>query len=178
VSARAAGLVLPLAVALALGGLGVAAYLTVVHYAHQPIVCSSIGDCELVNSSRYAKVGGVPVALLGAASYAMLAVLATAAWLRRDAMVLLGAWALALAAFAFSMYLTYIELRVLHAICVYCVASAGLMTALFAVLSFAAWQARDELLPAGRQEPRRATCARAAAGRAESATANVAGGKR
>ena len=148
---------LPLAAMLALAGLGVATYLAVVHYAHQPIACSSIGDCELVNSSRYAKVGGIPVALVGAASYAMLAVLAAAAWLRRDAMLLLGAWALALAAFVFSMYLTYIELRVLYAICVYCVASASIMSTLFATLSFAVWGARDEWLPAAAREPGRAS---------------------
>jgi len=156
VSTRAVRLALPLAALLALGGLGVATYLVVVHYAHQPIACNSIGDCEYVNSSRYAKVAGVPVALMGAVSYGMLAALVGAAWLRRDAMLLLGGWALALAAFAFSMYLTYIELRVLYAICVYCVASAGIMSALFAVLSLALWGARDEILPAVAQEPRTA----------------------
>ena len=139
---------LPLVALLSLGGLGVATYLTVVHYAHQPIACSSIGDCELVNSSRYAKAGGVPVALMGALAYVAVLGGAAAAWLRRDSTLLVGTWALALASFAFSMYLTYIELRVLYAICVYCVASASILTAIFAVLSLGAWQVRADFFPA------------------------------
>lgn len=150
-SDRIVRLVLPLVALLSLGGLGVATYLTVVHYAHQPIACSSIGDCELVNSSRYATVAGVPVAVMGAASYVVIVLGAAAAWLRRDSTLLFGTWALALASFAFSMYLTYIELRVLYAICVYCVASASIMTAIFALLSVAAWQVRGEFFPPAAQ---------------------------
>ena len=137
---------LPLAAALSLAGAGIATYLTVVHFAHQPIACSAIGNCELVNSSEYAKVGAVPVALLGALAYVSMLALVAVAWLRRDAMLVLAAWGIALGSFAFSMYLTYIELRVLYAICVYCVASASVVTALLAVLSAYVWGARDELL--------------------------------
>ena len=133
------------AIALAFVGLGVAAYLTVVHYAHQPIACNGIGDCEYVNSSKYAEVAGVPVALMGALAYATMASIVALAWLRRDAMLLLLAWTIAAASFAFSAYLTYIELWVLDAICVYCVISASVMTALFGVLSAVAWVHRDEI---------------------------------
>jgi len=136
-------LLLPLAALLAVAGCGIAGYLTVVHFADQPIACSSIGDCELVNSSRYAKLAGVPVALLGGGAYVTLLVLVAVAWLRRDATALLAAWGVALASFVFSMYLTYIELRVLHAICVYCVGSASVVTALLLVLSACLWLDRD-----------------------------------
>jgi uncharacterized membrane protein len=135
-----------MAFALSVLGVGVATYLTVVHYAHQPIACNGIGDCEYVNSSEYAKVAGVPVALMGTASYATLAALIAIAWLRQDSMLLLVAWAVALASFAFSMYLTWIELEVLEAICVYCVVSAFTMTALFASLTAIVWTKRDEVL--------------------------------
>ena len=128
---------------LAVAGAAIAGYLTVVHFADQPIVCSSIGDCEYVNSSEYAKLAGVPVAVMGLAAYAALFALAVAAWLRRDASLVLLAWGGALAGFGFSMYLTYIELYVLDAICLWCVASASVMTALFAALSVAAWLERD-----------------------------------
>lgn len=129
---------------LALAGLGIATYLTVVHYAGEPIVCSGVGDCELVNSSRYAEIAGVPVAALGAASYVSILVLTAVAGLRRSATALMSAWGIALASFAFSMYLTYIEVRVLDAICVWCVASACVMTALFALLSIALWLANRQ----------------------------------
>lgn len=134
------------ALILALIGLGVASYLTVVHYAHQPIACNGLGDCEYVNSSEYAKVAGVPVALMGAVAYAMMAALIAVAWVLRGGTLLLLAWAVGLASFAFSMYLTYIELEVLDAICVYCVVSATVMTALFAILSGLVWMQRDEVL--------------------------------
>jgi uncharacterized membrane protein len=131
---------LGVAALLALAGIGIATYLAVVHYADQPIACSSVGDCELVNSSRYASLGGVPVALLGALAYASMLGVIAAAWLRRSPELMLAAWGIAVASFAFSMYLTYIELRVLDAICVYCVASACVMTALFVVLSALVWR--------------------------------------
>lgn len=135
--------------ALAVVGMGVASYLTVVHFADEPIVCSSIGDCELVNSSKYADVGGVPVATMGAAAYATMLVLIAGAIVRREPMLVLGAWAVALASFAFSMYLTYVELFVLDAICVWCVGSATIVTALLAVLSACVWVLRHGLFDEG-----------------------------
>jgi uncharacterized membrane protein len=139
VKARSTRLILALAAVVALGGLGVATYLAVVHYAGQPIVCSAVGDCELVNSSDYAKLGPLPVALLGAIAYTAMLALVAVSWLRLDATALLAAWGIALASFVFSAYLTYIELFVLDAICVYCVASASLVSALFLLLSAAVW---------------------------------------
>ncbi len=77
----------------------------------------------------------MPVAALGLAVYVAIGTLTAGAALRRDVVLLSVAWALAVAGFAFSMYLTYVELRVLHAICVYCVASATTVSVLFSVLS-------------------------------------------
>lgn len=134
---------------LALAGLGVATYLTVVHYAHQPIACNGIGDCEYVNSTKYAEVAGIPVALVGAGAYATMALAVVRWWLRRDAMLLFVGWLVAAGSFAFSMYLTYIELRVIDAICVWCVASASVMTAIFAVLTTCVWLERDAVLGDG-----------------------------
>ena len=134
-----------LATILALAGVGVALYLSVVHYAHQPIACNGIGDCEYVNSSEYAKVAGIPVAVLGALAYGVIAALTVLWRLRNDAMLLLSAWGLAFASFGFSIYLTYIELEVLEAICVYCVVSASIVTALFVTLSALVWMERSEI---------------------------------
>jgi uncharacterized membrane protein len=142
---RVASALLGLAGSLALAGLAVASYLTVVHFADQPIVCSSIGDCELVNSSKYADVGGLPVATMGLGAYAAMLLLVVAAAIRREPLLVVGAWAVALASFAFSLYLTYIELFVLDAICVWCVGSAVIVTALLATLSSVAWTLRDRV---------------------------------
>ena len=136
---------------LAIGGIGIASYLTVVHFADQPIVCSGIGDCEKVNSSSYAKLAGIPVAVLGLSSYVTMLLLALGALVRRDAMLVAAAWGIALASFGFSMYLTYIELEVLDAICVWCVASATVVTAMLVALSACVWIVRDDVMgvPAG-----------------------------
>jgi len=131
---------------LSAAGVGIALYLTFTHYGDQPIACNGLGDCDYVNSSEYATLLGVPVALVGAGAYVTMLVASLGASLRRDATLVLAAWGVALASFAFSLYLTYIELWVLDAICVYCVASAVVATALFAALSAAVWLARDDIL--------------------------------
>ena len=82
--------------------------------------------------------------MLGLLAYLTMLALIVASWLRRSAELLLAAWGVALASFGFSMYLTYIELRVLDAICVYCVASACVVTALFALLSGLVWLVERE----------------------------------
>src|SRR4051812_30648561 len=50
-------------------GVAVATYLTYVHYAGIKPICSASGGCEKVQSSDYSKLAGVPVAVLGLASY-------------------------------------------------------------------------------------------------------------
>jgi uncharacterized membrane protein len=110
----------------ALLGLAIAGYLTYVHYAGLHVLCLSSGGCETVQASSYAKLAGVPVALLGLLGYA--AILASMA-LPRDLQITAGA-GLAMIGFGFSAYLTYRELFTIEAICQWCVASAVLMTVL------------------------------------------------
>ena len=117
---------------LSLAGIGVAGYLTWVHYADlEPICAGGSGGCEKVQSSDYAELAGVPVALLGLIGYgAILASLAVPG----DAGRFAGALT-ALAGFGFSAWLTYVELFEIDAICQWCVASAVIMTALAVVTS-------------------------------------------
>jgi uncharacterized membrane protein len=113
--------------AVVLAGIGVATYLTYVHYAGlQPFCAGGSHGCERVQSSSYARVGGVPVALLGLAGYLAIA----AALLAPGERARLAAAALAVSGFGFSAYLTYLELFVIDAICQWCVASAVLLTML------------------------------------------------
>ena len=60
------------AAAVATAGLGIAAYLTVVHYTGAAPACAIAHGCEVVQSSAYAKLAGVPVALLGLIGYALI----------------------------------------------------------------------------------------------------------
>jgi uncharacterized membrane protein len=103
-------------------GLAIAAYLTVVHYAHTSPICST-GGCEQVQRSSYAKLGGVPVALLGLLAYA--AIIATTA--RRGVEVALAGAVIALAGAGFSAYLLWAQIARIHAICQWCIGSDVVM---------------------------------------------------
>src|SRR5258708_30555623 len=118
---------------LALSGALDAGYLTYIKLAHVEAICRGVGDCEAVNSSVFAQIGGVPVAALGLAAYlALLALLVLEprlAILQNYAPVAI--FGLALTGTLYSAYLTYVELFVIHAICPFCVTSAVLITGLF-----------------------------------------------
>ena len=111
---------------LTLIGLGIAGYLTYVHYEGLKVLCLSSGGCETVQSSTYAKLDGIPVPVLGLLGY--ISILFSLA-LRGD-MGRLAGFGLALIGFGFSAYLTYRELFTIKAICQWCVGSAIVMTAL------------------------------------------------
>jgi uncharacterized membrane protein len=120
-------------------GIGIAGYLTYVHYAGLKVLCLSSGGCETVQSSRYAKLDGVPVSVLGLAGY--ITILLSLA-LRGDTGRAVG-FGIALVGFLFSAYLTYRELFTIKAICQWCVASAVLMTALVLITGYRV--VRDDL---------------------------------
>jgi uncharacterized membrane protein len=113
--------------ALTLIGLGVASYLTYVHYAGIKPACTAGESCTKVQTSQYSKLAGVPVALIGLIGYvAILAsLLAPENETSRFATV-----AFTVVGFGFSAYLTGRELFSIHAICEWCVSSAVIMTLL------------------------------------------------
>jgi uncharacterized membrane protein len=119
---------------LGLAGVGVASYLSATAlFGEQDLVCGPVGDCHTVQESIYADVAGIPVAVLGLGLYlALLAVLIARRWRFPDS-TLLMAWtfSLALAGVLYSGYLTYLELFVIDAICVWCVTSATIVSVLF-----------------------------------------------
>jgi uncharacterized membrane protein len=113
--------------ALALVGIAIAGYLTWVHYAGlEPVCVGGGGGCERVQSSRWAELAGIPVAVLGLGGY--VAILASLA-LPEEQGASVAAF-LALVGFGFSAWLTYVEIAKIDAICQWCVASAVVMTAL------------------------------------------------
>jgi uncharacterized membrane protein len=116
--------------ALALAGAAIAGYLTWVHYAElEPFCVGGGAACERVQNSRYADLAGVPVAVLGLAGYlAILGSLTLPGAAGRSATAFV-----ALVGAGFSLYLTYVEVAVIEAICQWCVASAVVMTMLACV---------------------------------------------
>jgi uncharacterized membrane protein len=114
--------------AVALAGAGLAAYLVFVRETGGALACTT-GGCELVQGSRYAEVAGIPVAVIGLVGY--LAV-AASALVRGEPGAALGL-ALSGIGFAFAMYLVYVQVALIDAICVWCLASDTLMALLLAL---------------------------------------------
>lgn len=126
---------------LSLAGLAVAGYLAYVETQAAVAVCGPVGDCNAVQSSSYARIFGVPIGLIGVAGY--LAILAVWAWGRRSVSALPAELLVLMTSFgvAFSIYLTYLELFVIRAVCMWCVTSAVIMTLLLLV---SVWLAAGE----------------------------------
>jgi len=115
----------------ALAGIAVAGYLTWAHYADSTVVCVAGGGCETVQESEYAEIAGVPVAVLGLVAYTV--ILALIVW---DAPVArLAAATIALIGLLFGMYLLALQLFVIDAICVWCVANDVVIAPALAVLT-------------------------------------------
>jgi uncharacterized membrane protein len=107
-------------IVVAIVGLGIASYLTIVHYAGDAPVCAIAHGCATVQKSDYAKLAGVPVALLGVIGYVGILIS-----LARDGEAWRTATAfLSIVGLGFSGWLTYVEVVELDAICIWCVGSA------------------------------------------------------
>lgn len=126
--------------ALAVGGVAVAAYLTLVHYRDELLVCA-VGGCETVQKSPYAELRGVPVALLGLGMYIVITGLLVLRQTRpeRVEQTTLAVFGLALTGTVFTIYLTYLELFVIDAICQWCVLFAIITWVLTLVEGTRAW---------------------------------------
>lgn len=115
----------------ALAGVGVAGYLTSAHFADSTVLCVAGGGCETVQESEYAKVAGIPVALLGFGSY--MTILALVVWDSVGAR--LAAASLALLGLLFSLYLLVLQLFVIEAVCIWCMANDVVIAPALAVLT-------------------------------------------
>ena len=100
-----------------------------------PLQCGT-GECDTVQTSRWAVFLGLPVAFYGVVGYFVILIVALAAL--RPAALVQRKWNVVLVALAsvgvlFTVYLTYLELFVIHAICRWCVVSAIIITAIWVV---------------------------------------------
>ena len=129
--------------ALAVLGLAIAVYLLAVRLLGESPACGPVKGCETVAASEYATVFGIPVALFGVVFSIVLAGACLTWWRRADRRALYVAYGLGLAGIIAVAYLTYLELFVIEAICVYCVAYATTMVAGWVVVAFTAWSTSD-----------------------------------
>lgn len=129
---------------LALAGVGVAAYLVYARYAHVQIACST-GGCETVQHSKYAKLAGIPVAVLGLGAY--VAIFVTA--LTRQVEAAAIGTAIALGGLVFAVYLIVVQVAVIDAICQWCLASDAILFLLVLACAERLRRATRRPLPAG-----------------------------
>lgn len=137
---------------LALAGLGVSLYLAYVEINQVAAVCGPVGECNIVQASSYARILGVPVAVLGVLNYLVVVTLwlgwlcLPRTWRNLPA---LGLFGLSLVGVLFSIYLTWLEIFVIRAVCLWCLSSAviSLVLLLLVTPEPAPAKLRRELLP-------------------------------
>jgi uncharacterized membrane protein len=113
-------------------GLIDASYLTYHHYTAEPVPCSITGGCEMVLQSDYATFHDIPIAIFGAAAYAVALVLALIAVSgTRWAWWLYGLQAVVMA--SFSGWLIYVQANYIGAFCQFCLLSAATSFTLFVI---------------------------------------------
>jgi uncharacterized membrane protein len=121
---------------LALIGVFVSTYLTLYKVGYIGTLQCAVGSCETVNTSRWATFLGLPVAAWGLGFYVVALALAFMSVQERYAdsrkmavaLAVLTGWGT-----LFSGWLTYLELFVIHAICIWCVTSACIVLVMFLV---------------------------------------------
>jgi len=122
--------------ALALAGIFISLYLTLYKLGIIGELSCSIGSCETVNTSKWATFLGLPVAAWGLLFYLdvfAVALIGTFPRFENEPVISIVLVAQSAIGVLFSAWLTYLELAVIHAICIWCVTSACVVTLIFIV---------------------------------------------
>jgi uncharacterized membrane protein len=131
----------PVCLVLTAIGIGLATYLTIVHYdTNIPLSCPAKGaiDCEAVTTSAQSKVFGIPVALLGLAYFVgMIPWHLPVAWRSADPRIKIGRLLYGLSGIGFVCYLVYAEAVIIKKICLWCTGVHITTLILFVVTVFA-----------------------------------------
>jgi vitamin-K-epoxide reductase (warfarin-sensitive) len=119
---------------LALIGIGLSAVSLINHYKTTPSDFCDLDEtfnCDIVNRSIYSKFLGVPVAAIGLVGYIVLLVLSRINREKKivSAILVLGAFV----GLGFSLYLTYVEARILAVFCILCLGSLACILAITAL---------------------------------------------
>jgi uncharacterized membrane protein len=114
---------------LALAGMILSGYLSAMAWRGGTVAfCTEGAGCDIVLNSRWSTLFGAPTSVWGFLTYGLLAAVA---WNRDAANRWRWAWVISLFGLLFSLYLTGVSFFVLQAACPYCLASLGLMAAIF-----------------------------------------------
>ena len=123
------------AIVLAIIGLLVSVYMTIYKLTDNDKMCIGSGGCSVVNSSPYSEVSGIPVAVFGVGGYA--AILAVLLLEKRNRFLqengTLLFFGLSIFGFLFTVWLIYVEVALIHALCPFCLTSQAVMTVIFII---------------------------------------------
>ncbi len=117
-------------------GILVSIYMTIYKITENNVMCLGSGDCATVNQSKYSVTfGGIPVALVGVGGYVAILLLNLLEnrnnLMRQNGTLFI--FGLSLTGFLFTLYLVYVEVAILKALCPFCVTSQVVMTLIFII---------------------------------------------
>jgi uncharacterized membrane protein len=122
-------------IALVIIGLAVSIYMTIYKISGNDGMCLGSGDCSTVNASRFSEVNGIPVAVFGIIGYVAILFVhifeTRNEFFRKNGTLLI--FGMGLTGFLFTLWLVYVELALLNAICPFCVTSQVAMTIIFII---------------------------------------------
>lgn len=126
---------------LSLLGIGLAGYLTWIHYHPGDLVCTG-GGCHVVQASRYSEIGGIPIALLGLLMFIALIALIGVREVLPDYEAMANSVILAMlvASVLYFAYLTWLEATEIHAWCQWCVTTSIVTLLLLLVEGYRFWR--------------------------------------
>ncbi len=134
---------------LSLGGILDSYYLTLEHYSGTipPCVGGFFSDCGKVLTSPYAVFFGIPLALLGMVHYSILTlIIFLSVFTERKLFIRIG-FLLTAVGFVVSLYLMFLQVVVLYALCQYCMLSALISFILYFIFRMRFWDEYRELMP-------------------------------
>jgi uncharacterized membrane protein len=122
------------ALIIAMIGLSVSCYLSIVKLTNQDVLCfQGMGDCQVVTSSAYSVWRGIPIAYLGVVGYILILGLMFLNHQQKheSSSIMLALFGITAFGALYSLYLTYLEFFIIHSVCPWCLVSASAMLLLF-----------------------------------------------
>ncbi|PKN94141.1 MAG: hypothetical protein CVU44_06995 [Chloroflexi bacterium HGW-Chloroflexi-6] len=116
-----------------IAGIAISIYMTIYKLTDNNAMCMGSGDCATVNASQYSEIYGIPLGVIGLLGYLGILLMLVLEkrikiFLEYGNMIAMG---MSFSGFVYSIYLTYLEIYVIKAICPFCVASAVAITLCF-----------------------------------------------
>ncbi|MEK7619563.1 MAG: vitamin K epoxide reductase family protein [Patescibacteria group bacterium] len=122
-----------LAVGVGVIGFADSTYLTFAHYTGATLPCTIVHGCDTVTKSAYALFFGIPVALFGVAYYLTIIISAIAYLDSKKEAFLIFLASFTIVGLLASAWFVFLQVAVIGALCIYCLASAVTSTILFAL---------------------------------------------